>query len=732
MAMSSATAHLQWQQDGDHARTLFFAEGMRCANCANAIRRKVGVLPGVERIDVNLATSRVSLAWQPSRLALGTVLEVIERLGFRPVPLTGDAASHARDGERRLALKRIGVAGLVSMQMSMYTVGLYAGAFSGMDADMQVLLRITSMLLALPLLLYSGAPFLKGAMNDLRRRSLGMDVPVAAALVLAFTASAYNTFQRHGEIYYDSVAMFVFFLLLGRYAEQTLRRGSLDATEALARSLPATVIRFNAAGSERRPLAELIAGDRLQVLHGAVVPVDATLESPTATLDEALITGESVPVAHVAGTRVLGGSVNLGPPIVVVALAPARDSTLATMAALIERAQSGRPRVALLAEQAATRFVVVILLLAVVVAGLWLWFDPARAFAATLAVLVVTCPCALSLATPAVVAAASARLARRGVLVTRADALEKLAGIDTVAIDKTGTLTGERISVGAVHVLGNLEPQQALRMAAALEMHSNHPLAMAFRDVPLAGMVAGQAVETTGDGVEARIDGHLWRVGRREWVAALCMPTAAGQPAPPLAAPDARIWLGDEAGLAAAFEVRDGLRADAAAALQALRTAGLRLAIISGDRAAAVQLVAAELGVADARGGLNPQAKLAAVRELQRRGQRVLMVGDGINDGPVLAAADVSCAMGQGAAIAQAASDLLLMNDSLAAIAEAIATARASLALMRANLRWALIYNLAAVPLAAFGYVPPWLAALGMSGSSLYVVWRAHRFAKAR
>lgn len=723
--MSASAAHLSWQQEGDQARTLFFAEGMRCANCAAAIRREVGALNGVTRIDVNLATSRVSLAWKPSQLPLAKILATIESLGFRPVPLSGESTVRERDVQRRSALKRIGVAGLVSMQMSMYTVGLYAGAFSGIDADMATLLRVTSMLLALPVLLYSGAPFLRGAWLDMRRRSLGMDTPVALALVLAFAASAWNTFTHSGEVYYDSVAMFVFLLLLGRYIEQSLRRGSLDASEALARSLPAQVIRVAGSNTQRVPLGDVQRGDRLRVARGAVVPVDALLESEMATLDESLISGESLPVSHRVGERLMGGSVNVGDVIEVIAQARAEDSTLAAMGALIERAQAERPPMALLAERAAVQFVSVILVLAALVAGIWLWFDPTRAFAATLAVLVVTCPCALSLATPAAVAAASVRLSRNGVMVTRSNALERLAGIDTVAIDKTGTLTGEQIRVVAVHTLGELDSANVLRVAAALESSSTHPLAVAFADVPTAGLKPVQCQEVPGEGVEGSVEGRWWRIGRRDWVARLA-PTVGdvdelGQ---------ARVWLGNESGLVAAFELGDGLRPGAAAAVEALRQSGMELVVISGDRPAAVQRVARELGIARAYGGLDPQGKLAAVRELQQQGRRVLMIGDGINDAPVLAAADVSCAMGQGAALAQSASDLLLMNDSLAAVAESITTARGTVQLMRANLRWAMLYNLCAIPLAALGYVPPWLAAVGMSGSSLYVVWRAHRFAQ--
>ena len=701
---------------------------MHCANCARSIRSKVGALPGVARVDVNLTTARVSVAWDPERSRLGTLLDTVEGLGFHAVPLNGAAGSNAQRAERRRMQKRIGLAALAAMQMSMYTVGLYAGAWSGIDPWIEQLLRVTAMLIAVPVMLYSGAPFLAGAWHDLKRGSLGMDVPVAAALVLAFVASVVNTLRGSGQVYFDSVAMFICFLLVGRYIEMNVRRNSLDAGEALVRSLPATVTRLKPDGtSERVGLAQVAEGDRLIVPMGAVIPVDGVLESASTLVDESLISGESVPLARTTGAALPGGAINAGAACTVRASRDARHSTLASMAALIERSQAERPPQALAADRAAAQFVSWIVLLAAAVAAFWYWFDRARAFEATLAVLVVTCPCALSLATPVAIAAATTRLARRGMLITRADALERLAAVDTVVLDKSGTLTSARMQLAEVRCLGALQREAVLRLAASLEQQSAHPLAVAFTGATAERISVGEVQERAGQGLEGRVAGERWRIGRRDFVAEL-----APADLPPVADDensDDFIWLGSATTWGAAFAVTDTLRPDAAAAIAALRELGLTVRIASGDRHSTVARVARQLDISAAAGRMDPEAKLRLIHELQARGQRILMVGDGINDGPVLAAAHVSCAMGGGAALAHAAADLLLMNESLLSVAAAVRTARGTMRLMRSNLRWALGYNLCAVPLAAAGLVTPWLAALGMSASSLYVVERARRFA---
>jgi len=575
-------------------------------------------------------------------------------------------------------------------------------------------------------LVYSGAPFFIGAWNDLRRRALGMDVPVALALCLAFGASVFNTVRGKGQTYFDSVTMFIFFLSAGRYVEMIVRQRSLSLSDAVGRSLPAQVSRVRAdGGTERISVRAVVAGDTLQIPKGGVIPVDSTLASGVALVDESLVTGESRPEKRGAGEALLGGSLSVDGAIRVIAQRDVATSTLASVVALLERAQGTRPQIARAADRVANWFVSATLLLALAVVAAWMVYDPSRAFPAALAVLVVTCPCALSLATPVAVAAASTRLARRGLLITRADALERLAGIDTVVLDKTGTLTAAgRLSITGMTMLGSLDKKAALATAAALERSSSHPLAALFTRYDEPEIAVTDLRDVDGRGIEARIAGTPWRIGRHDFVAELAADTAA----PP---GDLGIYLGSENGLAALFELGEILRPDAVVAIERLRALGVEPIIASGDRGEAVDAARLALHVEHARARLEPAGKLDLVRELQTQGRRVLAIGDGVNDGPALAAANVSCAMGEGSAIAQAASDLLLLNDGLSVVSEAVATSRRMMQIIRQNLRWSLVYNLAAVPLAALDLVPPWLAAIGMSVSSLVVVLNARRLASA-
>jgi Cu2+-exporting ATPase len=723
-----------WASEADGVgQVVLNVEGIRCANCARSIQRAVGDLAGVARVEVNVVNSRASVEWRTAETSLGRILDAIARAGFRPVPLVGEKAAAARTAERRTQLKRIGLAAIGTMQLMMYSGVLWVGALDGIEPKYAQLFRWTCLVIALPVLLYSGAPILRGAVNDLRRRVLGMDVTVGLALVLAFGASAFNTVRGHGEVYFDAVTMFILFLLVGRYFEMRARHQAASVTEALARALPATASRIVAAtgATEKVALAALRPGDRIVVGGGQMIPVDGTLSSAETFVDEALVTGESLPRSRTAGDAVLGGSINVGAVATIEVARPSNESTLHSLVRLLERAQSERPRLGLAAERMASWFVVRILALTALVGLAWLWFDPSRAFPAVLAVLVATCPCALSLATPVAIAAATSRLARRGVLVLRANAIEALATVDTVLLDKTGTLTTGAPQVLETFATGGVEPARALGIAAALEAHSKHPVAAAFRAHADATIRATSAREIAGQGIEGEVDGATWRIGRPEFVAELAAAGAATtSPGNLAAAGEPGVALGDRSGVGARFLVSDELRPDARATVQALRNLGLDVRIASGDRAAAVAHVARELGVEHPAAELSPEQKLGILKELQADGRRVLMTGDGINDGPVLAAADVAAAMGNGSSIAHAAGDLLLLRDSLAPLPEAIGTARRALAIVRQNLRWAVGYNLAAVPLAALGFMPPWIAALGMSASSLLVVMNARRVSR--
>jgi Cu2+-exporting ATPase len=733
--MSSAEAlHARWSlDDGQHEHVVFLVEGMRCAGCARSIEKAVRSLPDVESVAVNVTNARVSVDWRGrSTTTLQLILNTVSDAGFRPVPLAGDDASQRFRNEQRAALKRLGLAAIGMMQAMMYLTALYG--VSDIDASMMQLMRIAGMVIVTPVLFYSGAPILQGAWRDVSHGRVGMDVPVALALLLAWLPSVVNTFRGAGEVYFDSVGMFVFFLTAGRYLEMSARHRGATSAEALARSLPTRVTRLLANDQREQVSASaLVAGDRFVVPTGEVVAVDARFPTDVAAdqvarLDESLLTGEARSVHRGPGDTIRGGSVNIGEPLTLVASAGVGQSTLAAIVALQERAHGERPHLVRLADRAASWFVAVILCVTVITGVIWLQVDPARAFGAVLAVLVVTCPCALSLAMPVALAAANTRLARLGVLVTRADAVERLARVDTVVFDKTGTITLPTTGIAGVNLLSGVSREGVLAIAAALERDSAHPLAAAFRGHEQPALRATAVREVAGEGIEGWIAGRRWRLGRREFAAT----GGTGGNVVPLLKPgseEASLYLGTDQRLAAAFRVGAPLRPEAARALASLRSQGLAVIMASGDRHADVKEAARALGIERAHSRLTPSEKIWLLHDLRSNGHRPFMIGDGINDAPVLAAAEVSCAMGQGSAIAHSAADLLLINENLEVLPQAVRVARNTMRVVRQNLAWSLVYNFSAVPAAALGLVSPWLAALGMSLSSLFVVLNARRLA---
>jgi Cu2+-exporting ATPase len=732
--MSSADAlHARWSLDaGEHEHVVFAVEGIRCAGCARSIEKAVRSLPGIDGVNVNAATARVTVNWQGKATTLPQILHAVNDAGFKAVPLAGAEASTRFRAEQRAALKRVGFASLGMMQSMMYLGALYGA--SDITAHMAQLMAIAGMVIVTPVLFYSGAPILLGAWRDITQRRVGMDVPVALALLMAWAPSVVNTFRGSGEVYFDSVGMFVFFLTAGRFIEMSVRHRGATSAEALARSLPAMVWRLRDDGErEQTTAAALVPGDRFSVPKGGVIPVDANLavgsDSGSAILDESLLTGESAAMRRHAGELIRGGSVNVGEPLTLVTVHSVSNSTLASIVALQERARTERPRLVRLADRAASWFVGVILVLAVATAVCWWFVDPARAFPAVLAVLVVTCPCALSLAMPVALAAATARLARLGVLVTRADAIERLARIDTVVLDKTGTLTLPSTGITDVKLLNGRSREEVLAIAAALERDSAHPLAAAFRAHQATDVRAVEVREEAGAGVEGDIDGVRWRLGTREFVDAL----VDNHVVVALRSGDERmLYLGCGQGIVAAFRVGTPLRPEARPAIDALRAKELKVVIASGDHQDAVQEAGRALGITRMHSRLSPHDKIWLLEDLRSRGHRAFVIGDGINDGPVLAAAEVSCAMGQGSAIAHSAADLLLVNENLEVLPQAVQVARNAMRVVRQNLTWSLVYNISAVPAAALGWISPWLAALGMSLSSLAVVLNARRLASGR
>jgi Cu2+-exporting ATPase len=699
-------------------------EGLRCAACSWLIDKTLLQLPGVLDVSVNTALGRARIEWDPARTQLAEVLRTIAALGYRPQPLTAASIAVAKQDESRQALKRLAVAGLGMMQVMMFAVATYSADMTGevMDATIWNYFRLISLLVSTPVLLYAGAPILSGAWRSLRAHAIGMDVPVSIALMLAYGASVWNTWRGAGEVYFDSVTMFVFFLTLGRWVEMTVRHRTTGITDALARHLPATAHKVNGEQVAEVPTAQLTGGDVVLVRTGEIVPADAVLLQDEAHLDESMLTGESQAVARKPGERISAGTLNVGKPLRARVVAVGRATLLSGIVNLLQRAQTQKPTMAQAADRAAGHFLGGVLSLAALVCAVWLAFDPTQAFAATLAVLVVACPCAFAIATPAALSAATGQLARRGILLTRPDVIEALAAIDRVIFDKTGTLTRGEMRIERIDVLGTQPADRCAALAAALERESAHPISRAFKEVA-ASFTAMNVSVRLGAGIEGWIDGKRYRLGTPAFAAELCGAPIVQR----TRIAETEITLASDTELLAVFVLADTLREGSQEVSRRLAALGISSEILSGDALPAVTSVAQACAIDTFQARCSPEQKLDHVRSLQAKGVHVAMLGDGINDAPVLGAANVSIAMGKGAALAHASADMILIREDLSALPHAICTARRTLRIARQNLCWAAVYNFGSLPLAALGFIPPWLAALGMSLSSIVVILNATR-----
>ena len=688
-------------------------EGMHCAACAWLIDHALRREPGVQDISANAVTGRVRIGWDPDRSPLSAVLARLAALGYKPHLAQGEAAERERRRERNRLIARLGVAALGATQAMMFAEALYLDTANQMPDATRDFFRWITFLVSTPVVFFSGWPFLSGMARELRQWRPGMDTLVATSVLLAYVASLVETLRGGAHVWFDAAVMFVLFLLAARFLERMARRQASARLDTLARAQPALAWRETAAGREQVPVAMLAPGDVVQVAAGDTVPADGELLDAGAAVDESLLTGESTPVAKAPGDTLYAGSTCRESAARLRVARTGADTRLSQLTRAVEKAQANRPRIARFADVVAMRFVITLFVIAALVFWAWWQVEPARAFEIALAVLVVSCPCALSLAVPAALATAHGALARMGVLALGADALESLARADTVVLDKTGTLTlGQPRLQRAEAFEGDIE--RWLSVAAALENNAGHPLAAAFGDGR--GVTAARVAAAPGRGVSGFVDGVEFRLGQA--------PFAAGRE------DDGALWLGDGTLALARFEVADPLRADAAEAVAALREQGLRPVLLSGDGEATVRTVAAALGIDDFGFRQSPEGKLDAVQALQAQGRRVLAVGDGINDAPLLGGADVSAAMAAGAPLAQRSADLVLAGPRLMRLPESVALARRTQRIINQNLGWALAYNVLALPFAALGWITPGLAALGMAASSLVVTLNALRLGR--
>jgi len=775
---------------GDACEATLLVEGIRCAACVWLIEHRLRRLDGVEQASLNVATERLFVRWHKDKTTAAAVLQAVRSIGYTAWPY--DAARHGAQLQRssRTLGRQLFVAGLSMMQVMMYVAPEYMAAGDGtLDGDMSSLLRWASLLLTLPTVAYSALPFLQGALSSLRARVLGMDVPVALGILAAFTGSAVATFRGSGEVYYDSVTMFIFLLLCSRYLELLARRKAAGALERMQHGLPDSASRLRnwpvSRDTDVVPAAALAAGDLVLVKAGEAVPADCVIADGVTSVDLSLLTGESAPQPKRVGDDVPGGAVNAGNAVVLRVDKPARESTLSGLLKLIEQAGGTKPAIAQWADRTASWFVAGLLLFAAASFGFWWWHDAARAWPVAIAVLVVSCPCALSLATPSALAAATDRLLGKGVLIVRPHMLETLHRATHIVFDKTGTLTGGRPAVRHIATFDGASDDECLRIAAALESSSAHPIARAIlaagaSDAAVVGsdagavaaarfassraaatrspLVASESRELPGRGLEAIIAGQRYRIGTAIFVAELASPAgvgtadgsgaatgvsgvagaadgdgAVGCGAPEdAAAVGTKVWLGAEGRWLACFTIGDALRPEARAVVAEFRSRGKEVILLSGDQPDIAHAVAQELGMANGHGGYLPDQKLQFVQGLQKSGAVVAMVGDGINDAAVLSAADVSFALGSGAALAQAHADCVLLHADLGLLAETAQTAAATASVIRQNLAWSTLYNVTAIPAAALGILNPWLSGIGMAASSAIVILNALRLRRTK
>ncbi|MFP5466345.1 MAG: heavy metal translocating P-type ATPase [Gammaproteobacteria bacterium] len=714
------------------AESVLMVQGMYCAACADTVECALQGLPGVHSAQVHAATRRLTLRWDPAQARMSELAQIVGRTGYRLLPLQQALSISERLRETRQMLWRLFVAGFCMMQVMMYAWPAYVAEPGEIPPDIDQLLRWASWVLSVPVVTFASGPFFRSAWRDLRQGRIGMDTPVSIGILVTFVVSSAATFDPAGlwghEVWFDSLTMFVFFLLGGRYLELKARDRTAGALDALMNRLPEVCDRQREDGGfETVSVRRLLAGDVVRVQAGQAFPGDGVIESGSATVDEALLTGESRPLTRGRGETVVAGSFNLAGPVLMRIERLGRDTRFAQIVSLMEKASTDKPRLAILADRIAAPFLVVVVLGALAAGAFWWQTDPGKAVAVAVAVLIVTCPCALSLATPSAMLASAGALARRGVLVRRLQAFETLAGINTVVFDKTGTLTRDHLALRKFMLREGADRAEVLALAASLAQGSLHPVSRAIAEAGQRQGIAparpdGELTEVAGQGMQALFGaaGRV-RLGSSSWTGVTGAADMSDGP---------RAFLADEHGWLATFVLEEQLRDDARLVVKALREQGIRTLLLSGDREGAARLVAREVGIDEVIAGATPEQKLSEVVRLQQQGRTLAMVGDGLNDGPVLARANTSFALGHAAALAQAQSDYVIQGGRLMDMVDTLEQSRATMRIVRQNLVWAALYNAVSIPMAMVGWMPPWLAGLGMAGSSFLVIANAARLAR--
>ena len=740
-SQSLLNRYIAEKEDG-HCQISLAITGISCAGCIAAIERKIGKVQGVQSIEVNPSTHRASVIWQKSDLGFNQLVEKFSEIGYPARPYQTRTEENELEKERRQALVRIVTAAALGMQVMMIATALYFGDYSGIDADLRSLLEGAAMVLTIPIMLFCARPFFTGAWNNIKNLNMGMDVPVSIALITAFSGSVWTTFGHPGQIYYESIVMFVFLLLSARFLELSARRSSLQSISRMEKSIPESAFLLDdKENSIRVDVLDLKPGDIILVGPGETLPADGLIIEGTSSTNNAILTGESKPVSRRPGDGVVAGSINIENHLKIQVTTTSDDNVVNQIAHLATSAQGNRSKMTRLADRIASRFVTAVLLLAAIAGVIWWFRDQQLWLPVVVSTLVIACPCALSLATPAAFAATMGKLTRNGIIPIRSDFLEDIKTVDHFVFDKTGTLTRGELSIVNIETAENRTREDVSIIAASLNRTTRHPFARAFlKDVADDRLSAVKnLLHTPGGGLTGTIKGKTYALGSINFVNEFVRINQGDKNA---ISTEDRKWtrpnqnhsislLADESGVIARFELLDTIRDDALETINQLKAQGCEISLLSGDDDAVVRDVADQLGISDYHGSLSPAQKHRHLEQIKSSGKTVAMVGDGLNDAPVLAAAAVSFAMGESSDLSKIHADVVLLNNRLSDITGLIEQAKKTAAVIRQNLAWAMGYNLLAIPAALTGMVPPWMAAIGMSTSSLIVSLNAMRLRKS-
>ncbi len=702
------------------SESFLFLPGLHCSSCAWVVERALKQLTGVVEVGVNALTRRVSVSYKKDKLKLDAIIQCLAEIGYPAEMMEYNELDALRKKERNTLLKQILVAGFGTMQAMMFALVIYVSGENELDQVTLSFFKWLGFLVATPVVLYSAKPFFKGAFKAINNKNLNMDVPIAISVFLTYLASFYQAISEGGEVYFDSVSMLVFLILLGRYLELLSRHKAQSSLESLSKASKPFVERKNPQGEfELVRVTQITAGDVIRVKQGEQIPVDGILLSENLDVDESLITGEFDIQRKIAGTPLLSGCLVKNEAEIRVEKS-SEHSFITALQSLSLKAQTSKVQLVQEGEKTASQFVLAVLCFTLLTVAGWLWIDPSKAFDAALAVLVVSCPCAFALATPAVITRSLSVLSAKGILLLKPDALARLLTVDTFVFDKTGTLTDSSVDLACC--FRDMPPEIVFKLAASLSQDSQHPLSEAFLSICDKELLEVSEQEfLNGLGIRGVIDGKQYFLGRPDFVVKDAYQKQEG------------VVLADELGVLAVFKIKESIRSGASELMQELDRQGYKRLLMSGDGRERVSQVAARLnfGVAWKARQL-PWEKLQQLETLKQEGHKVLMLGDGSNDAPVLAGADVSVSFASAAELAKSKADVLLCNEKLMDIVYLSDVSKQAKHILYQNKQWAFFYNMIAVPFAALGMVPPWLAAIGMSLSSLFVVMNAFRIGARR